>query len=794
MNKNPEFIEELLKLLSAADQSKLSLCILRAQQQNQENNNLIFDLGVQLARCNRFNDALIIFTRLFEHVKDNIRLPYNIGLIYSLQGRHQDALDAYFQALQINSNDVETLINIGAVYIDLKNFSSALEMLNKAISLNPKIADSYSNKGIALSNLGRDEESLSSYTQAIEINPNHIVALSNLGALYFKLNRYSEALVIQNKIIALKPHEAKNWLGLGEILSKLNMHHDAIRNFDEATKLNPNYAEAYLNKGISLSQIRRFSEASIEYDEALKIKGDYAEALFNKGIALYELGEIEASILFTGKAIKENPKLIEAWESRAFLLLKLGLYQDSIKHLEYALNLDNKFNYIEGNLLHTRMVICDWSNYNQNLINIIKKVKLGEKVISPFALSALVDDGSLIKYCAELASGQSNQPNLSARLPRHPKKNRITIGYYSANFYNHAIGYLISEIFHLHDKEKFDLVGFSFGSAIYDETQQKIANEFDRFHILENKSDEEIVALSHKEKIDIAIDLIGFTENKRTSVFDSRVAPIQVNYLGYPGTMGSNNYDYIIADKIIVPKQFREDYVEKIAYMPGSYQANDRWKKISSKEFLKNDLGLPQRAFVFACFNNNYKITPTTFDVWMRILSKVNNSVLWLLADNIIAKKNLLDEAASRGIERSRLIFAERCNLSDHLARHKQADLFLDTFPYNAHTTASDALWAGMPIITLIGNSFASRVAASLLNAVNMPELITNSQEEYEALAIDLATNPEKLYAIKQKLAKNLISEPLFDTPLFTRNIEALYVKMHQRYIDGLSPDHLSLN
>jgi predicted O-linked N-acetylglucosamine transferase (SPINDLY family) len=572
------------------------------------------------------------------------------------------------------------------------------------------------------------------------------------------------------------------------------MHQDAIRNLNQAIKLNPSYAEAYLNKGISLSQIRRFSEADIQYDEALKIKKDYVEALFNKGIALYELGQIEASLHFTGKAIKKNPNFIEGWVSRANLLLKLGLYQDSIEHLEYALNLDTKFNYIEGNLLHSRMIICDWSNYNQNLKNVIKKVKFGAKAINPFALSALVDDGSLIKYCAELFIGQNNQPKLSASLPKHPKKNRITIGYYSANFYNHAIGYLIAELFHLHDKEKFDLVGFSFGPTKCDETQQKIANEFDRFHILENKTDEEIVALSHKEKIDIAIDLIGFTENIRTSVFDLRVAPIQVNYLGYPGTMGSKHYDYIIADEIIIPKQFCEDYVEKIAYMPDSYQVNDRRKKISNKEFLKNDLELPQGAFVFASFNNNYKITPITYDVWMKILSKVNNSVLWLLADNIVAKNNLLDEASSRGIEHSRLIFAERCNLSDHLARHRQADLFLDTFPYNAHTTASDALWAGMPIITLMGNSFASRVAASLLNAVNMPELITSSQEEYEALAIDLATNPEKLYAIKQKLAKNLVSEPLFDTPLFTRNIEALYIKMYQRYHDGLSPDHLSLN
>jgi predicted O-linked N-acetylglucosamine transferase (SPINDLY family) len=351
----------------------------------------------------------------------------------------------------------------------------------------------------------------------------------------------------------------------------------------------------------------------------------------------------------------------------------------------------------------------------------------------------------------------------------------------------------MAELFELHDRSQFEIVGFSFGPTANDEIRQRLEKSFDQFIEVGSKSDVEVAKLSRDFNIDIAVDLKGFTKDGRTGIFAHRAAPIQVNYLGYPGTLGTDYIDYIIADKTLIPPQSQQFYSEKVVYLPNSYQVNDRKRIISERQFTRQELGLPENSFVFCCFNNNYKILPATFDGWMRILKSVDGSVLWLFKDNPWAVENLKKEAQKRGIDGQRLVFAEHMPLSEHLARHRQADLFLDTLPYNAHTTTSDALWAGLPVLTQMGGSFASRVAASLLNAIGLPELITSAQEEYEALAIELAMNPKKLSDIKYKLEINRFTAPLFDTPLFTKNIEAAYIKMMERYYADLEPDHIAI-
>jgi predicted O-linked N-acetylglucosamine transferase (SPINDLY family) len=352
----------------------------------------------------------------------------------------------------------------------------------------------------------------------------------------------------------------------------------------------------------------------------------------------------------------------------------------------------------------------------------------------------------------------------------------------------------MAELFELHDKNRFELIGFSFGPIMNDEMRQRLEKSFDQFIEVNNKSDIEIAQLSRSLTIDIAVDLKGFTEDSRTSIFSYRAAPIQVNYLGYPGTMGCEYMDYIIADKTLIPADLQSNYSEKVVYLPDSYQVNDRNRVISEKQFTRQELGLPESRFVFCCFNNNYKILPATFASWMRILKSVEGSVLWLLQDNLWVENSLKNSAQHCGVDPERLVFAQRINLSEHLARHRQADLFLDTFPYNAHTTASDALWTGcLPVLTLMGKSFASRVAASLLHAIGLPELVTNSQSAYEALAIELAKNPEKLNAIRIKLASNRLTSPLFDTPLFTKNLEAAFLEIYERYHAGLAADHIAI-
>ena len=340
----------------------------------------------------------------------------------------------------------------------------------------------------------------------------------------------------------------------------------------------------------------------------------------------------------------------------------------------------------------------------------------------------------------------------------------------------------------------FEIFAFDNGWDDGSEYRKRIARAFNNLFDISRLSDLEAAKLIQENEIDILINLNGFFGLGRQEIFSYKPALCQVNYLGFPGTIGIKYMDYIIADKIVIPEESKIHYGEKVAYLPNSYQANDDQRKISDKKFSRAKLGLPENAFIFACFNNNYKITPLVFDSWVKILSLVEGSILWLLADNPMAKNNLIKEATARGLDSSRLIFAERLSISEHLARHRQADLFLDTLPYNAHTTASDALWAGLPVLTLMGNTFPGRVGASLLKAIDLPELITNTQEEYEAMAIELAMNPQKLRDIKLKLARNRLATPLFDTPLFTKNLETIYIKMMERYQADLQPDHITIN
>ena len=368
------------------------------------------------------------------------------------------------------------------------------------------------------------------------------------------------------------------------------------------------------------------------------------------------------------------------------------------------------------------------------------------------------------------------------------RRAKIRIGYFSADYYDHVVMHLMAELFERHDRSKFELIAFSFGPESNDEMRRRVATSFDEFIDVRNKSDKDVALLSRDLEVDIAVDLMGFTANGRPGIFALRAAPIQVNYLGYSGTMGADYIDYIIADPIVIPEESKQYYCEKIVYLPNSYQVNSK-RSISDKAFTRAELGLPPMGFVFCCFNSNYKITARVLDCWIRILKKVEGSVLWLFESDAKAASNLRQEVLTRGVNPERLIFAKRLPLlGEHLARYRSADLFLDTLPYNAHATASDALWAGLPVLTCLGETFAGRVAASLLNAIDLPELVTTTPEAYEAFAIELATHPDRLKEIKQKLAKNRLTTPLFDTELFTKHIQTAYIAMYERYHAGLAP------
>ena len=437
------------------------------------------------------------------------------------------------------------------------------------------------------------------------------------------------------------------------------------------------------------------------------------------------------------------------------------------------------------------MHLCLWDELPKYLNELTHKVDNNEKVAVPFPVLALIDDPEIQKKTAEIFANEKYPvSHVLPEIDHYSKHSKIRIGYFSVDFRIHPVSNLTVELYETHDRKQFEIHALSFGPDTNDEMNLRIKAGVDHFHDVRTLSDKEVAMLARHLEIDIAVDLGGFTTDSRTGIFAMQAAPIQISYIGYLGTMGANYYDYLVADQTIIPDKYQSHYSEKIAYLP-SYQVNDSKQSLPTTVFTRQDLELPRTGFVFCCFNNNFKITPSTFDGWARILKQVEGSVLLLYADNESAKTNLTKEIVLRGIDASRLIFGKRLPMLDYLARYRVADLFLDTLPYNAGTTASDALRMGLPVLTLIGHSFASRVAASLLNAVNLPELIATTQEQYESLAIELATHPEKLKSIKDKLASNLPTAPLYDTPLFTKHLESAYMTMVDRYQKGLDPEHI---
>jgi len=592
--------------------------------------------------------------------------------------------------------------------------------------------------------------------------------------------------------------EPKNFdiLHLSGIISfQLKNYKKSYTLIAEAIKINPKDAEAYNNMGIVLKELNQFDTAHNKFCNAIKLKPDYAEAHYNCGIVLKELRQEENAIKSFELAIKFKKNYAEAYYNLGHIFFELKKFNEALQNFYQSYKINSKLNYLLSSIIYTKHRICEWNSFDKDLLDLENLILNEKKKINPFLTLSFYESPQLQKTSAEIFVKEEYdvQNKHNYKFHKHAKK-KIRIAYYSADFRNHPMSYLLANLYELHDKNKFEIIGISFGPDKDDKMRKRVSMAFDEFYDVRLKTDDEIVNFSRELKIDIAIDLMCFTKYHKFGIFVKRCAPIQVNYLGYPGTSGTNYLDYIIVDKIIIPKESQKYYSEKIVYLPNTYQANDSTKKISDKIFTREELGLPMDGFVFCCFNNNYKITPQVFDVWMRLLARVENSVLWILSENINISENLKKEATIRGIDFNRIVFAERIKMNEHLARQKVADLFIDTFPYTGHTTVSDALWVGLPVLTRIGKSFASRVSASLLNAIGLSTLVTSSEKEYEDLAIELATNPAKLKEIKNKLKNNRNTKALFNTPVFTRNIEKAYSLMYERYLINLPLDNIEIN
>ena len=672
------------------------------------------------------------------------------GLIAAKSEQYSVAADLISKAITVNPRNAAAYCNLGNVYLNQFQYDLAIENYSKALNLKPNYEEAFYSRGLANQRLTHLDSAQDDYENALRINPRHIGTLTNLGNVFQMQKNYPNAIKYYQMAIDLGLPVAEPFNNRGNLYTEQKLFKNALIDFDCALEINPNYPEALSNKGNALYALKRFDEAMICYNKAISLKHRYAEAHHN----------------------------------RANLLRELKQYHLAEVDYREALAIKPDYEYVRGNLFGTCMNLCEWKGLLSEWKGIEVEILAEHKIISPFLTIPVCDSIEIQRKVAQIWVNDKHPPQLPPEFSLPPVEGRkIRIGYFSADFHDHATMYLMAQLFELHDKNRFEIIGFSFGPDKLDSMRRRAIAALDQFHEVRDKTDSEIAQLSRDLGVDIAVDLKGFTLDSRAGIFSYRAAPIQVNYLGYPGTMGADFMDYIIADKVVIPEELKHYYSEKVAYLPRCYQVNDQKRHISDRVFTREELGLPSNGFVYCCFNANYKITPINFDVWMNILKKVPESCLWLFEDCVQSAENLRKEAAQRGVDPQRLVFAEQMSLPEHLARHRVADLFLDTLPCNAHTTTSDALWAGLPVLTCAGQAFAGRVAASLLHSVGMKDLVTNNWQDYEHLAIDLALNSQRLADVRKNLLENLKDAELFDSKGFTSDLENLYLNLVEKNI-----------
>ena len=609
--------------------------------------------------------------------------------------------------------------------------------------------------GASCGQSGEPERAIAAFEQAGAIRPQSAEAAYNLAMVLAGAGRLEQAVASYTRALALRPDYAEAHNNLGNVQNRLGQLDAAAASYRRSLALNPANAEAHRNLGALLNRQGKLDEADEAYRRALALKPDLSAAWCNLGIVLDAQG-----------------KLVEA----------LDAYQR-------ALALRPDFGEAEAHVLHQLQQVCDWRAFDM-VPATCATLLTQASAPAPFNLLSLVDDAALhLAFSRKWARQHFTEaplPGLPAKPAARPE--RLRIGYFSADFHDHATLHLMSGLLREHDKTRFEIYAYSYGRRPAGVMGDRARGDVDRFFDVADLSSRAIADLARSHALAIAIDLKGYTAEGRSELFQFRPAPIQISYLGYPGTLGADCMDYIIADPVVIPPDQRQFYSERVIYLPHCYQPNDNTRAIGTQQTSRADHGLPAQGFVFCCFNNSYKLSPREFAIWMRLLGRIEGSVLWLLKANPWCRDNLRREAAARGIDPARLVFADRVPQPDHLARHRHADLFLDTFNYNAHTTASDALWAGLPVVTRAGGQFAARVSASLLTAVGLPELITETDADYEALAFALANDPARLGEIRMRLAANRLARPLFDTLRYTRTYEARLDQAHDIYLSNQAP------
>jgi predicted O-linked N-acetylglucosamine transferase (SPINDLY family) len=666
----------------------------------------------------------------------------------------------YKRVLQVDTRQFDALHMLGVIEGQRGNFAAGVERINKALRIQPRSVD----------------------------------ALINLGRMQSELGNHAEAADIYQKTLALDPRSARTLNHLSVVLRRLQRYEQAIVHCDAALELAPNYAEVWSNRGNILFDLGRFDEALADYDRSIALQANLPEAQLGRANALKELDRREDALAAYDRALAINPNLAKAWFGRGNVLAEMLRHEEALLARQKAFALMPDLDYAEGNRIHSKLQLCDWTNLEREIDHLLTAVRRQKPACLPFAFLPMPSSPADQLTCAR---------RYVANLPSFPAMwrgeayghERIRIAYVSSDLREHPVAHLTAGLFEHHDSSRFETIAVSLAPEQDSPLYRRISAAFDQFIECHSQSDHTIADLMRSLDIDIAVDLNGYTQGSRRGIFARRPAPIQVNYLGYAATMGTDYYDYMIADRTAVPRECFEFYDEEIVWLPDCFMATDDARIIAERTPSRGELELPEQAFVFCCFNQSYKIDPAIFDVWMRLLQKVEGSVLWLRQYSDATSRNLRREAERRGVAPERLIFAAHVSRAEeHLARQRQADLFLDTLNYNAHTTAIDALWAGLPVVTCLGSVLAGRVAASQLRAAGLAELVAESLLDYETLALKIATDPILCSALKDRLARTRKTCALFDTARFARNIEAAYTTMWRRHQRGEAPQSFAID
>ncbi len=716
------------------------------------------DLAEQYFKKRDYRHAENIINDVLSHNPNNSKANELLAYILGNRGDPDKSLDLLLLACNQVDCSPEALYYLGSIQLKKNHFHEAVKTFNRAIQKAGLFFEALHDLGTAYANLGDYENAISCYEICIKFRPNSHELYFNIARCQDQLKRYDQALINYNQTLKLNPESDLIWVTKGLCLIELRKEQDAIYCFQKALSINNKSLEAYFHLASLFKKNGALNEAQITYDEAIKID-------------------------------ETNYSL---WNNKANLMVQLGKLNEAKECFEQAFHLNPKFPNILGHFILSKLQICDWTDLD-NLISKLEFETITGNAAGPsFVCTLTLDNPEVQKVSAKKWVSDKYQAKDDLGITLQTFNSKIKVGYFSADFRNHPVAQLIAELFELHNKNYFDVYLYSYGPLSEDAYSERIKKSTKNYFEVSNLTDLEIASLSRKHGINIAIDLGGHTNLARTGIFSYRCAPVQCQFLGYPGTMGADYIDYIIADKVLINPEESKYYSEKIIWMPESYQINDRKKPTVNLVHNKEDLGLPtQDKFIFCCFNANSKILPSQFSLWMDILSKDKNSILWLLEDNLFAKQNLITHAENYGIDSSRLVFANKISLADHLARHQFADLFLDTYPYNAHTTASDALWAGLPVLTMMGKSFASRVAASLLTAVGLEELITHSEDEYVKLALTLASDKSRINKYKIYLKENRDRLKLFNTSEFVQSLENSYQQAYTNSLNGIPNHHI---